>query len=102
MDLFGWLMLLPVAASLLCLAWLVVSGSRRALQVTLAVSLLGLVQWGWIGWEFRDGIVSGPRSSEGWLAAQRFGARFWMPLVAWAVFVAMAQLVGRLRRRATP
>ncbi|MDO9403771.1 MAG: hypothetical protein Q7T87_07065 [Polaromonas sp.] len=98
MDLFGWLMLLPVAASLLCLAWLVVSGSRRALQVTLAMSLLGLMQWGWISWEFRDGLVFGLRSSEGWLAVQRFSARFWMPLTAWTVFVGMVQLVGRLRR----
>ncbi|RZJ09585.1 MAG: hypothetical protein EOO54_22065 [Haliea sp.] len=103
MDTFAGLMLLPVAASLCCLLWLALTGSRRALQVTLAVSLLGLLQWGWISWEFRDGILFGPRTSHGWLALQRFGVRFWMPLAAWAVFFTVTLFTfNRWRRSRRP
>ena len=100
MDLFGWLMTLPIAASLASLCWLAVSGSRRAFTVTLLVSLAGLLMFGFFAWEFRDGILYGPRTSDGLTALQRFWTRFWLPFACWTGFVLVAFGVFSVRRRA--
>ena len=89
MDLFGWLMTLPIAVSVAAWLWLAIAGSRRALAVTLLVSLAGLMVWGFMNWTLRDGLLFGPPASHGADALQKFWMLFWRPLAAWAVFLAV-------------
>jgi hypothetical protein len=82
----GSLIYLGNLGSLICLGWLLRSGSRRAFFAALAITTITLGLLAWTCWELRDGFTD--EVSSGTEAWHNFWNDFWLPTIVWCVFVA--------------